>query len=286
MRTYRFSAFTKILHYFNDFFKALSIGGKDVDVLPLANLISTRSKIMATFHLTIKSGKKGSALDHSAYITRAGKHGKDDKAADLVATGSGNLPTWATEPKEFWQQADAHERENGAVYREYEMALPNELNAKQQEALVGDFIRDVVGDKTYEFAIHRPEAAIGKVPQAHVHLMISDRVPDGIERSPEQHFHRFNRAHPENGGCRKDSCGRDRQVLRNEVVSCRETWAKLQNDHLERHGHTTRVDHRSYQERGLAVAPEQHFGPARIRQMGDEERKAIQDRRQDKISEA
>ena len=235
---------------------------------------------MATFHLTIKSGKKGSAVDHSAYITRAGKHGKDEKAADLVATGSGNLPTWATEPKEFWQQADAHERQNGAVYREFELALPNELGVEQQKALLTDFIHDIVGDKTFEFAIHRPEAAIGKVPQTHAQLMVSDRVPDGIERLPDQHFRRFNRAHPENGGCRKDSCGRDRHVLRNEVMSCREKWASLQNAYLERNGQASRVDHRSYRERGLETTPERHFGPAKVRRMSEDERNAVQDRRQ------
>lgn len=235
---------------------------------------------MATFHLTIKSGKKGSAVDHSAYITRAGKHGKEIESTDLVANGCGNLPTWATDPKEFWRKADAHERENGAVYREFELALPNELNAKQQQALLTEFIHDIVGDKTYEFAIHRPEAAIGKVPQAHAHLMVSDRVPDGIERRPDQHFRRFNRSNPEIGGCRKDSCGRDRHVLRNEVTSCREKWAKLQNEHLERYGHAARVDHRSHRERGLEKAPENHLGPAKVRQMTDDELKEIQDRRQ------
>lgn len=216
---------------------------------------------MATFHLTIKSGKKGSAVDHSAYITRAGKHGQGEKAADLVATGSGNLPSWASETRTFWREADAHERKNGAVYREFEMALSNELNSEQQKALVVEFIRDVVGDKTYEFAIHRPEAAIGKVPQAHVHLMISDRVPDEIERVPERYFRRFNRAQPENGGCRKDSCGRDRHVLRNEVVSCREKWATLQNDHLERNGHATRVDHRSHWEPWFGESAGTPLGP-------------------------
>ena len=116
--------------------------------------------------------------------------------------------------------------------------------------------------------------------------MFSDRLPDGIERSPEQHFGRFNRAHPEKGGARKDSGGRDRLTLQNEVTSQREAWAQMINSALEDHGHPARVDHRSHRERGLAAAPEQHLGPARIRQMGDEERKAIQDRRQAKISEA
>ena len=97
----------------------------------------------------------------------------------------------------------------------------------------------------------------------------------------ERYFRRFNRAQPENGGCRKDSCGRDRHVLRNEVISCREKWAKLQNEHLELNGHAARVDHRSHRERGLEAAPEHHLGPAKVRQMTDDERKAMRAQRED-----
>jgi len=248
-------------------------------------LLITHEKIginMASFHLTVKSGKKGSAVDHAAYITRAGKHANGEKAADLVATGYGNLPSWAAESADFWRQSDAHERENGAVYREFEAALPNELKTEQQQQLAAAFIKEVVGEKTYEFAIHRPDAAIGKVPQTHLHLMISDRVPDGFERLPEQHFRRFNRAHPEKGGCRKDSGGRDRAVLRNELISQRESWAQLQNEFLAKYGHATRVDHRSHHERGIAAPPERHLGPAKVRQMTEEEKEALQAMREGK----
>lgn len=242
---------------------------------------------MATFHLTIKSGKKGTAANHAAYIAREGRYSKDENAKDLVATGFGNMPDWAKDnPVVFWESGDEYERANAAVYREFEAALPNELNPRQQLELVDAFLKRFVGEKPFQYAVHKPIAAIGKVEQAHLHAMFSDRLPDGIERSAEQHFGRFNRAHPEKGGARKDSGGRDRLMLRNEVTSQREAWAQMINSALEDHGHLARVDHRSHRARGLAAAPEQHLGPARIRQMGDEERKAIQDRRQAKISEA
>lgn len=109
--------------------------------------------------------------------------------------------------------------------------------------------------------------------------MISDRVPDEIERLPEQHFRRFNRKDPEKGGCRKDTGGRDRIVLRNELISLRENWAQLQNDHLEKCGHAARVDHRSHHDRGIAAPPERHLGPAKVRQMTVEDKQALQEQR-------
>ena len=104
---------------------------------------------MATFHMTIKSGKKGTAVIHAAYIGREGKYSKDEKAKDLVATGFGNLPVWAKEdPAVFWEEADQTERANGAVYREYEVALPKELSTDQKRELVDAFIERFIGDKT------------------------------------------------------------------------------------------------------------------------------------------
>ncbi len=238
---------------------------------------------MATFHMTIKSGKKGTAVIHAAYIGREGKYSKDEKAKDLVATGFGNLPVWAKEnPAVFWEEADQNERANGAVYREYEVALPKELSTDQKRELVDAFIDRFIGDKTYQFAIHQPMAAIGKVAQAHLHAMVSDRLPDGIARSPQQHFKRFNRAQPEKGGARKDSGGKDRVVLRNEVISQRETWAQLQNELLEKYGHPARVDHRSHRERGIEALPERHLGPAKVRQMTEEEKEELQKKREGK----
>jgi hypothetical protein len=231
---------------------------------------------MASFHFTIKSGKKGSAEEHAAYITRAGKYGKGDKAEDLVATGHGNLPDWAADSQDYWRAADKYERANGAVYREFELSLPNELSLEQQKELAETFIRQQVGDKMYEYAIHSPEASIGKVPNNHLHGMFSDRVPDEIERLPAQHFRRFNRKHPEKGGCRKDSGGRDRIVLRNELVSLRENCALLQNEFLEKYGHSARVDHRSHEARGIDATPERHLGPARVRQMTEDEKATLQ----------
>ncbi|CAN7593719.1 MobA/MobL family protein [Variovorax paradoxus] len=218
---------------------------------------------MASFYWNIKSGKKGSGRKHSNYITRTGYHADRE---DLIAQGHGNLPHWANGASAvFWGMGDKYERSNGAVYREVVVALPNELSTEQYVELARSYAREIAGSKPHEFAVHRPIAAIGGCPQPHAHIMISDRLPDGVERSAEQYFRRYNSVHPELGGCKKDSGGKTRSELAAEVSAKRIAWAETQNAFLERHGHVARVDPRSRAVRGLPPATERHLGPARTR---------------------
>ena len=236
---------------------------------------------MASYHLSIKSGKRGKASEHAAYIAREGRYGKNQKGHDLVAKDHGNLPEWAkNDPSLFWKMADQNERINGAAYREYELALPRELNLAQQQALLREFIRSEIGSKPFQLAIHSPTAALGDKSQPHGHIMISDRKPDGVERSPEQHFKRYNAANPAIGGCKKDSGGKDRETLREALVSTRQTWADLQNRSLEEHGKSARVDHRSNRERGIVKETERHLGHLAIKRLSDEEKQIYRANRQ------
>ncbi|MGF6997273.1 MobA/MobL family protein [Paraburkholderia sp. GAS32] len=234
---------------------------------------------MASFHHTVKSGKKGSATDHGAYITRKGKHSKREE--DLVASGHGNMPSWAQEDASaFWKAGDKYERANGAVYREHEIALPDELTRDQQKELVDQIVSGLVGTKPFQYAIHAPNAALGSGSNTHVHLMYSDREEDGIERSPEQTFRRYNAKHPERGGRKKVSGGKNRMELRDELIATRKKCADLQNAALEKCGHTARVDHRSLKDQGIDRIPERHLGQARIRTMSTEDREEYRAQRQ------
>jgi hypothetical protein len=233
----------------------------------------SKDLIMASYHLSVKSGKRGKAANHAAYIAREDKHGKGDRKLDLIAVEHGNMPQWAGDcPSIFWKAADANERVNGAAYRELEIALPCELTNSQNLDLVREFVRQEVGGKPFHFAVHAPEAALGKMNQPHAHIMLSDRTPDGIERSPEIHFKRYNAANPEQGGCKKDSGGRDKITLKNELITRRERFATLQNEYLEKHGHVARVDHRSNRERGIEQEPERHLGRVGIKKMTEDDK--------------
>jgi hypothetical protein len=105
------------------------------------------------YHLSVKTGGKGSASPHADYISREGKYARE-KDSDLEHKESGNMPAWAAhKPSEFWKAADTSERANGCTYREIEIALPRELKPEQRLELVRDFVRQEIGDRhAYQFA--------------------------------------------------------------------------------------------------------------------------------------
>lgn len=222
---------------------------------------------MATFHLSVKVGKVGAGGPHSDYITRSGRYAAKSQD-DLEHTESGNLPDWAAgDPRAFWEASDLYERKNGSAYREFEVALPRELDPEQRLALVREFIEAELPNHTYTFAIHNPKAAIDGGEQPHAHIMYSERIQDGIQRTAETHFKRANKKSPELGGCAKSdrfSGGKVYAQRKEAITALRANWANLQNKHLEKFGHEARVDHRSLKDQGIDPAervPESKLGP-------------------------
>lgn len=69
----------------------------------------------------------------------------------------------------------------------------------------------------------------------------------------------------------------DKQQGPEEVKWIREKWAELTNQHLEKHHHPERVDHRSYEEQGINKIPGTHLGVAAT----EMERRGIQSSRGD-----
>jgi len=223
---------------------------------------------MTTFHFKLKSGRNG--IDHASYIARQGFHGNRD---DLVVAGHGNLPAWAKDdPKVFWRAAERGERKNGAVYREAVIALPNELTPAQNEALVEDLLAKIAPSKPYQFAIHAPTSLLEGELNPHLHVMTSDRVDDGIERGADKFFSRYNTIHPEAGGRRKASGGRNALQLRDDVIARRKLVADTINAHLAKNGHKARVDHRTLKEQGIERSPERRISAVRIEKMSSRER--------------
>lgn len=233
---------------------------------------------MATFHCEIKSGHKGAAADHAAYIARQGWH---SKRGDLLFTGHGNLPPWTSDqPGLLWKAADQFERSNGAAYRELVIALPRELGTEELRSLVARMVIELVGNKPYQYAVHAPTSSLEGQDNPHLHLMYSDRLPDEVDRPAERMFSRYNPKNPATGGCRKDNAGRSRAQLREDLIAKRKAVADLQNEYLARKGCSTRVDHRTLKEQGVARRAERHLGPARINDMSaGEKRKYIALRR-------
>ncbi len=226
---------------------------------------------MSHFHFGIKTGKRGSSAEHLAYITRTGNHSKRE---DLVATGYGNMPEWSEDdPMLFFKSAEKYERKNAGAYIDITFSLPKELSNEQNVVLARQAVEELAGPKPFLLAVHAPASSLEGESNPHAHAMISARVPDGINRPPEQMFRRYNAKHPESGGRRKDSGGMNRIQLANHARNQRRIIADTTNEALTQLGHTTRVDPRTLREQGKRRSPERHLGPARIRSMSDAEKK-------------
>ena len=213
----------------------------------------------AIYHLNVRTGNRSkgqSARAAAAYIQRAAEYGRDRETADeLLYTESGHMPAWAeAEPMTYWDAADLHERANGRLFQRVEVALPTALSAAEQRALAVGFARHLTDGEQlpYTLAIHAGEGT-----NPHCHLLISERTNDGLERSPEQWFRRYNAAAPEQGGARKTTALHPKAWL----AETRAAWAEQTNQALAEAGHEIRIDHRSYAAQGIERVPGVHLGP-------------------------
>ena len=185
---------------------------------------------------------------------------------------------WAQDdPHAYWQAADAHERANGRLYSEVQFALPRELDASGRRELAGAFAERVcAGERLpYTLALHRG-GVDGENP--HAHLMFSERGNDGIARTAEQWFKRYNAKEPEQGGARKSRAAKAGDWL----ATTRQTWEQTANRALGQAGREARIDHRSLADQRDAAArdgdldraaelsrePNVHLGPSRHRAGG------------------
>ena len=197
---------------------------------------------MAIFHLDVKTGTRGGGQSASAkydYLGREGRYAQD--ADELEYKESGNMPAWAQDdPRSYWEAADEHERSNGRLFQQVEVALPVELDERQRRELAGSFAERLTKEERlpYTLAIHRGGAE-GSNP--HMHLVISERANDGLERSAEQWFKRANGKQPERGGAKKSRTMMDKHW----IAQTREVWEREANRALQRAGQEDRVDHRS-----------------------------------------
>ena len=245
---------------------------------------------MAVFHLKASYGSCAggqSAAAKNEYIEREGRYEGD--RSELEHSESGHMPGWASDDAHaYWEAADAHERANGRLYSEVQFALPVELDERQRRELAREFTQSLTGEERlpYTLAIHRGVSdKPGKPDNPHCHLMFSERGNDGIERSAEQWFRRYNAKAPERGGARKSRAGKAGDWL----SKTRERWEREANRALERAGAGERIDHRSLAERReeanragnleraaeLSREPNVHLGPERYRTLGGGESETV-----------
>jgi len=156
-----------------------------------------------------------------------------------------NTPEWMADRTQLWNAVEAVEtRKNSQLAREIQLSLPHELTHDQRRELVRDFVQEQFVDRGMiaDINIHLPDKQ-GDERNHHAHVMLTMRelTADG--------FH-SKKATPTARSWNDDDL----------LKTWRAEWAHHQNRTLERHGHDSRVDHRSYEERGIDREPTQHRG--------------------------
>jgi ATP-dependent exoDNAse (exonuclease V) alpha subunit len=221
---------------------------------------------MAIFHLKsqiIKRSDERSTVACAAY--RAGENLRDErygkthkpKRQDRVFHSEIIAPDfakpWACDRAQLWNTLEAVERRKDAqLATEIEVALPNELDERQQRELLIGFIGEHYTQKGFvaDFNIHR--APIGKPVNDHCHIMVPLRAVD-----------------PDTGEFRKTKDRQESMQGFNDtrdaaIEKLRASWAAHVNSALAKQGiDDHQVDHRSHKRRGItSIEPGIHVGYA------------------------
>ena len=218
-----------------------------------------RKKAMAIYHLSVKpiSRSDGRSVTAAAAYRAAAKisdvrtgelhdYTRKQGVVSVTIITPKLAPKWSQDRSQIWNAAElAETRKNATVAREFEIALPSELNATQRQQLAHEFAQELVTQHgcIADVAIHQPGKE-GDQRNHHAHILLSTRRlgPDGFtEKTRELDDY--------NSGPKW-------------VKKWRERYAQLQNQYLQQAGSEQRVDHRSYKDQGLDSIPTCHLGPS------------------------
>jgi hypothetical protein len=203
----------------------------------------------------------GSAVGAAAY--RTGTRLKDERGDrtynyanrhGVEASGTmlpKDAPDWDT--GRLWNEAEkAEKRKDALVAKEFECAIPRELDETQRKELVENFVRNEVNARglAASYGIHQTEANDGGT-NPHVHILITTRQlgEDGFDKKKDQFIA------PTSGAKQKG-----KYVCDEALETFRERWEYHTNEALAAAGSSERVDCRSYADQGLDKKPGIHMG--------------------------
>lgn len=152
---------------------------------------------------------------------------------------------------ELWNAAEkAEKRKDGRTAREIIINLPHELNEQQRQSLVENFAKDV--SKKYkvaiDYAIHLPDKG-GDQRNHHCHILMTTRTAT-LENNTLSLGAKTN-IELSNTKLAK----LDLPKTQEQIVSLRKHWADTTNKHLKDAGIDKSIDHRSYEDQGIAFMP-------------------------------
>ena len=197
---------------------------------------------MASYHLQVKTISRGdgrsciaAAAYRSAELIYCDREGRSHDytrkrgVEHLQIVSPESAPEWVQDRASLWNHAEAAEkRKNAVTAREWEIALPAELEAEDRKTLALTFANELVSrfGVVADVAIHAPHR-------------------DGDQRNHHAHILTTTRRIEADGFTAKTRELDNRKLGSRNIIDMREHWANLQNQALERAGSMDRVDHRS-----------------------------------------
>jgi|GEM_PF-3541023 len=266
---------------------------------------------MAIFHCQVKNITRSSgrsSVAAAAYrsgtdLTNANdgvRHNYTKKGGVIHSeiTIPDHAPAWAKDRSKLWNEVEKIEKTKDArTAKEFELALPNELNKEQQINLTREFAeylsnQGMVADwnmhdkhdnkknkdqKEFEIKVddnYRPiDNENNSEKNIHVHMMTTTRPfnQDGTwgQKSRKEYILDADGKKIKVPN-KKNPIGRPTILAKcvettdwnndGKIEEWRASWAKIVNKHLEMAGSKERIDHRSNAERGLEELPTIHLG--------------------------
>jgi hypothetical protein len=236
---------------------------------------------MSLYHLHVNVGRRKNNASAKAKLDYIFREGRSKNAgarkdyidrpdndmygqSEVVYSVSENMPGWAKKnPGNFWSATDKFEFKNGVLYREIEFALPVEMKPVDRHKLALTFAQEVAevegGRLPFSLAVHR-----GKEHNPHCHVIFSERINDGIERSPSMFFKRTARGNkkPSSGGARKAQIGSKNADKYKWLKGVRELWEEMHNTFVNMlQIDADPIDCRSYKDQQIELMPQIHLGP-------------------------
>lgn len=235
---------------------------------------------MAIYHCSIKTGSRAkgqSAVAASAY--RSGEK-LTDKETGIVSDytrKSGvvfseislceNAPEEYKDRSTLWNAVHEIEKANNArLWREFEVALPQELDRETQKKIVRDFVKTLTEQgMCVDWSLHDKNDG-----NPHAHIMATTRsiLPSGkwapksrkvydLDENGEKIFQKVDKSGRKQYKSHKEDYNDWNATER--VEEWRAAWADCCNKHLVEN---EKIDHRSYERQGIDQIPTVHEGYA------------------------
>ena len=241
---------------------------------------------MAIYHCSCKIiGRSAGHSSVAAAAYRSGEKLVDERTGEVCDyTRKGgvehqeimlpeNAPEEFTNRETLWNAVEKVEKGGRAqLAREYDIALPHELNRDEQIKMAREFIQENFVDKGMcaDWALHAPDH---KIKNEHIHVMLTTRPinDDGTWGAKAKNEYVLDK----NGERILDKIDKNnRKIYKRRKIDTtnwnsneflegvRENWAKIVNKELEKKGIDERIDHRSLKDQGIDRAAQKHMGKA------------------------